>query len=61
MIKESGWDKYRVPSTIEGVDSIMEDILVEESDFGDTDALTKQIEKGTLRFIRDVEEYLSEH
>jgi len=61
LFKESSWSKYRVPSKIEGVDSILEGILVENPDFIDLDALTKQIERGTLKFIEDVEDFLSKH
>ena len=61
LIKESGWNKYRIPSTIKGVDSIIEYILVDDPDFSDLDSLTKQIEIGTLRFITDVENFLSTH
>ena len=61
LFKESGWSKYRVPPTIKGVDSILEGILVETPDFSDLDALTKQIEKGTLEFIKDVEDFLSKN
>jgi hypothetical protein len=61
LFKESSWSKYRVPSTIEGVDSILESILVENPNFIDLDALTKQIERGTLKFIEDVEDFLSKH
>ncbi len=61
MFKESSWNKYRIPPTTKGVDSILENILVENPDFGDSDALTQQIERGTLRFIEDVEDYLSKN
>ena len=46
---------------IEGVDSIVEGILVENPDFGDLDTLTRQIERGTLKFIEDVENFLSKN
>ena len=46
---------------IKGVDSIIEGILVENPDFSDLDALTKHIERGTLKFIEDVENFLSTH
>jgi hypothetical protein len=59
LFKDNGQDGFRVPSTTEGVDSIIESVLVENPDFGDLDTLTKQIEKGTLRFIQDVENILS--
>ena len=61
LFKESGWNKYRIPSTIKGIDSIVEYILFDNPDFNDLDKLTKQIEKGTLKFIKDVEEFLSKH
>ncbi len=57
--KESGWDKYSLVSTTQGADSILEGVLVDEPDFRDLDALTEQIEKGTLAFIRDVESVVS--
>ena len=61
LFKESGWDKYRIPISTKGVDSIIEGILVENPDFSDLDALTSQIEMGTLKFIEDVEDFLSKH
>jgi hypothetical protein len=61
LFKESDWSKYSIPSTTEGVDSILEYILVENPDFSDLNALTKQIEKGTLKFIEDLEGFLSKH
>jgi len=61
LFKESDWNKYRIPSTTKGVDSITEYILVGNPDFSDLDALTKHIERGTLKFIKDVEKFLSKH
>ena len=61
LFKESGWNKYHIPSTTKGIDSILEGILVENPDFGDLDALTRQIERGTLKFIEDVENFLSKN
>lgn len=60
LFKESGWDKYHIPSTIKGADSIVEHVLVEDPDFSDLDSLTEQIENGTLKFIRGIEEFLSQ-
>jgi hypothetical protein len=59
LFKERGWNKYRIPSTTKGVDSIIEYSVVEDPDFRDLDALTQQIESGTLKCIQDVEEFLS--
>ena len=61
IIKESSWNKYRLVPTIKGYDAIIENTLVEEPDFSDLDALTEQIERGTLSFIEDVEKFLIYH
>jgi hypothetical protein len=61
LIKESSWNKYRIPPTLKGVDSILEYDLVENPDFSNLDSLTKQIEKGSLDFIEDVESFLSKY
>jgi hypothetical protein len=61
LVKESNWNKYRIPGAIKGVDSIVEYTLAENPDFIDLDGLTKQIEKGTLDFINDIEIFLSKH
>jgi hypothetical protein len=49
-----------VPAT-KDVDSFVENVLVENPDFSDLDTLTKQIEKETLKFIKDVDGFLSRH
>jgi hypothetical protein len=61
LIKESDWNKYPIVSTTKGVDSIIDTILVDNPDFSDLDTLTKQIERGTLNFIKDVEGFLTKH
>ena len=61
LFKESNWKKYHIPSTTQGVDSIVECTLVENPDFRELDTLTKHIETGTLTFIKDIEEFLSTH
>ena len=61
LLKESNWNKYRIPPATKGVDSIMEYTLADIPDFSDLDGLTKQIEKGTLDFIKDIENFLSKH
>jgi hypothetical protein len=58
LIKDSGWNKYHLVPTTKGNDSILEHVLTDNPDFSDLDAMTKQIEKGTLKFIKDVEEFL---
>ncbi len=59
LFKERGWNKYRIPPTTKGVDSIVEGVLVENPNFSNLDDLTKQIETGTLKFIEDVEDFLA--
>ena len=61
IFKESNWNKYHLVPTTEGVDSIVEYVLVDNPDFNDLDTLTKQIESETLKFIGDVESFLSKH
>jgi hypothetical protein len=61
LFKESGWNKYHIVSTTKGVDSIIEYILVDNPDFCDLDTLTKQIERATVKFIKDVESFLSKY
>jgi len=61
LFRESGWSEYRIPQTLKGMDSIVEYSLADNPDFGDSDALTMRIEKGTLGFIEDIEGFLAEH
>lgn len=53
--KKKRWNKYRIPASIKGQDSIVECDLVNNPDFSDLEKLTKQIEARTERFIQDVE------
>ena len=59
LFTESNWNKYHLASTTKGVDSILDHILIDNPDFRDLDRLTRHIEQGTLRFIKDVENFLS--
>lgn len=60
LIKESGWDKYTLVTSVKGFDSILEQVIVKNPDFRDLDRLTRQIEAGTLEFIRDIEDFISQ-
>ena len=60
-MRMSGWNKYRLVPDVQGNDAILEHILVGDPDFSNLDALTNQIEKETLKFVEDVETFLSEH
>ena len=61
LFKEGGWNQYRLVPSIKGCDSILEHVLAENPDFNDLPALTAQIERETLQFIRDVERFLTSH
>jgi len=61
LVNESGWNKYHLSPSPQSFDSIVENILVDDPDFSDLDNLTKQIEKGALKFIDDVENFLSKY
>ncbi len=59
FFKDSDWKKYPLVATTKGADSIMEYILADNPDFSNLDALSNLIEKGTLKFTRDIEDFLS--
>jgi len=59
LFKNSGWNKYHLVPSTEGMDSILEHTLVAEPDFSDLETLTRKIEESTLCFIADVEKFLS--
>ena len=61
LFKESGWDKYHHVPMTNGHDLILESVLVDNPDFRNLDALTKQIEDGTLEFMQDIESFLSKY
>ena len=56
---ESDWNNYHIATPAKGVDAILDHIVIDTPDFRDLDTLTKQIERGTLTFIEDVENFLS--
>ena len=61
LFKDKNWDKYSIVSPEKGVDSIIEHNLVDNPDFSNLDNLTNKIEEGTLKFIKDIENFLSKH
>ena len=56
--REHNWNKYRIPATLKGQDSIIEYELVDNPDFSDPDRLMEQIGNMTAGFIADIESYL---
>ena len=61
ILKDSGWNKYKIVPPGKGIDSILEYIVADNPDFSNLDALTQKIENGTLTFIKDVENFLAKH
>jgi len=59
MLKENEWDKYHLASNPRAVDYVLDHSLINNPDFSDLDSLTRQIERGTLEFIKDIEGFLS--
>jgi hypothetical protein len=59
IFSDGEWNKYKIVSSTEGVDSIIEYTLVDNPDFSDLEYLTKKLEGGTLDFIRDIESFLT--
>jgi hypothetical protein len=55
----SNWTKYHIATPAKGVDAILDHIIIKNPDFSDLDILTKQIESGTLKFAKDIENFLS--
>lgn len=55
LLKLKDLGAYRLPGNLKGSDSILEYVLAENPDFSDPDALTRQIESETIKFIKDVE------
>lgn len=59
LFTEKGWNKYHIASTTKNVDYISDCILADNPDFSDLSALTSQIEKGAIKFIKEIENFLS--
>jgi hypothetical protein len=58
LIKEKNWNKYRLPSTLKGADSILESVVVKNPDFNNLQKITQDVERGTLEFIENVQNFL---
>lgn len=54
LFRESDWNIYHIPSSVEDGFSIVDDILVEQPDFSDWESLTEQIETKAMAFIKEI-------
>jgi hypothetical protein len=61
LFRDSQWTKYRVVAPAKGVDAIIECTLAEDFDFSDLESMTTTIQENTIKFIDDVEKFISEH
>jgi len=59
LIKASGWSRYALVPDTKGEDAILVHILAANPDFSDLTGLTGQLERETLTFISDIENFLS--
>ena len=60
ILKSKDLNVYQLPKTLKGAYSIMEYVLTDNPDFNDPGALTRQIESGTLKFLKDIKELLKD-
>ena len=60
VLKGNNLEPYQIVAPGKGIDFIVEHILVENPDFGDLEVLTEQIDHGTLKFIQDIERFLTQ-
>jgi hypothetical protein len=61
LFKEKGFNRYHLSDDASEVDRFLSEVLVNQPNFGDLDALTSQIESGTLQFIDEVETFLAKN
>jgi hypothetical protein len=59
IFTDMGWNQYKIAPQGKWADSVLEHVLVDDPDFSDLAALTRKIERGTVKFIEDVESFLS--
>jgi hypothetical protein len=60
ILKSKDLNIYQLPKTLKGADSIIEYVLTDNPDFNDSEALTRQIESGALKFIKDIKELIQD-
>lgn len=60
LFRQKGFDRYPLLDDLRGEDAIIIYPLSAEPDFSDLPALTVQIERETIRFIEEIEQFLAE-
>lgn len=61
LFKENGFNKYHLTPNASEPDRFVDSILVAHPDFSNLEALSNQIEVGTLKFIKDIQDFLAKH
>lgn len=56
LFKDSDWNKYHIPETLNEGFAIIEEVLIENPDFDNLESLTEQIETKTIQFVKDITE-----
>lgn len=59
LFKESDWNTYNIPVSVEEGFSIVDSVLVEDPDFNDATALIERIELGVMAFIHEMNKVLN--
>jgi hypothetical protein len=59
IIQNKGWDRYSLTPNPRRDDYILAQVLVDEPDFSDMDAMTAHLEKGITDFIDNIEAFLA--
>jgi hypothetical protein len=61
LFKENGFSKYNLAKSASESDRFLDYIISDNPDFSNPDTLTTQIESEILRFIRDIEAFLTKN
>lgn len=56
--KDSDWDQFQLVASTEGEDAILTHVVSQEPDFGDLKVLNEEIERETVKFIKEIEKFL---
>jgi len=60
ILKSKNLNAYHLPKTLKGADAIIEYCITDNPNFNDLEALSRQIESCTVKFIRDVKELIKD-
>jgi len=60
LFKDNNFNKYQIVKSVKGSDAIIQNIIIDKPDFNNLSNLNNQIETKTLKFINDIEIFLTE-